>query len=221
MRTVWDNVSFFERLVARYAGSKYAVAVDSCSNALFLSMMYKRQKIDGHSAIEVIDIPKRTYISVPMMAIHCGYRINFTDEKWKGTYRLGPLNITDGAQRFTHGMYESKTLHCLSFHSKKTLSIGRGGMILTDCSSACSWLKAARYDGRPSIYYNDLAEKIPPKCIGWHMYMTPDEAARGIEQFYKLSNSNPDSGKSSDYKVDLSKLKVFEPYLEKEGEIQQ
>ena len=36
METVWDNVEFFETLVANYAGSKYAVAVDSCTNALFL-----------------------------------------------------------------------------------------------------------------------------------------------------------------------------------------
>ena len=53
------------------------------------------------------------------------------------------------------------------------------------------------------------------------MYMTPEEAIRGIEQFYKLPKSNPDSGKSSDYKVDLSKLKVFEPYLAKASDIEQ
>ncbi|MBD36282.1 MAG: hypothetical protein CL512_05890 [Actinobacteria bacterium] len=221
MRTVWDNVVFFERMVAEYAGSRYAVAVDSCSNALFLSMMYKRQKLGADSSVETLNIPSKTYISVPMMAIHCGHRINFTNENWEGTYKLDPLNIVDGAQRFTYGMYEKGSLHCLSFHSKKILSIGRGGMILTDSSTACSWLKSARYDGRPSIYYNDLAEKIPPRCIGWHMYMTPEEAIRGIEQFYKLPKSNPDSGKSSDYKVDLSKLKVFEPYLAKASDIEQ
>jgi len=29
MNTPWDNVSKFEELIADYAGSKYAVAVDS------------------------------------------------------------------------------------------------------------------------------------------------------------------------------------------------
>ena len=75
MRTVWDNVSFFERLVARYAGSKYAVAVDSCSNALFLSMMYKRQKIDSHSAIEVIDVPGA--YEIPLLAKRLAETGNF------------------------------------------------------------------------------------------------------------------------------------------------
>ena len=40
MKTVWDNVDRFEEIIAEYAGSKYAVAVDSCTNALFLSMKY-------------------------------------------------------------------------------------------------------------------------------------------------------------------------------------
>ena len=34
----WDIVDAFEDKVAGYAGSKYAVAVDSCTNAMFLSI---------------------------------------------------------------------------------------------------------------------------------------------------------------------------------------
>ena len=32
----WDIVNAFETMVAKYAGSRYAVAVDSCTNSLFL-----------------------------------------------------------------------------------------------------------------------------------------------------------------------------------------
>lgn len=221
MNTIWDNVELFEKLIAGYAGSKYAVAVDSCSNALFLSMMYLKTTlsipqnlIKAHPRYPCpsVNVPTKTYISVPMMVAHCGFKINFTKKYWKGTYRLNPLNVVDGAQRFKRDMYEAGNLHCLSFHSKKILSIGRGGMILTDDEKACKWLKAARYDGRESIYYNDLIDQ-PPPMIGWHMYMTPEEAVRGIEQFYKLPDINKDSGKSSDYKVDLSTLPTFKPYL--------
>ena len=210
MNTVWDNVDLFENLVAEYAGSKYAVAVDSCTNALFLSIKYL-QSLERPYSLEV-EVPRKTYLSVPMMVAHCGHKIEFTKNYWKGTYKLNPLNIVDGAQRFTEGMYEKGNLHCLSFHSKKILSIGRGGMILTDDIDAYFWLRAARYDGRESIYYNELNSR-PPPMLGWHMYMTPEEAVRGIEQFYKLPNKNRDSGKSSDYKVNLSKLPVFKPYL--------
>ncbi len=46
MKDVWENIELFEELIANYAGSKYAVAVDSCTNALFLSAKYcKKNKI--------------------------------------------------------------------------------------------------------------------------------------------------------------------------------
>lgn len=204
MNSLWDNVNFFEHLVAEYAGSKYAVAVDSCTNALFLSMMYQRV-IGNIPESNIVEIPRRTYISVPMQAIHAGFGIEFVDTFWSGVYRLDPLPVIDSAQRFTEGMYIKDTLYCLSFHSKKILSIGRGGMILTDDKECYNWLVRSKYDGRSSIYYNDINNNTVP-TIGWHMYMTPEEAVRGIEQLYKLSKYNKDSGCSDDYKVDLSEL---------------
>lgn len=205
MKCLWENVSLFERLVAEYAGSKFAVAVDSCTNALFLSMQYCKRIM----TVDHLVIPERTYISVPMQAIHCGYKISFKDIDWSGIYKLNPLPVIDSAQRFTSGMYVDGTLQCLSFHSKKILSIGRGGMILTDDRDCYNWLKRSRYDGRSSIYYNEINNKTVPE-IGWHMYMTPEEAIRGVEQLYKTSKFNHDGGKSSDYKVNLSKLKCFQ-----------
>ena len=206
MKTVWDNVDYFERLIAEYAGSKYAVAVDSCTNAIFLSMKYCDMK---HVDVQV---PSRTYISVPMQVVHCGHGVEFVDTPWSGSYTLDPLPVVDSAQRFTENMYTDNTLYCLSFHSKKILSIGRGGMILTNDKSARDWLRKARYDGRSSIYYNDLIEN-KETIIGWHMYMTPEEAVRGIEQFYKTPRDNKDGGCSDDYAVDLSILDCFKRYI--------
>lgn len=209
MKTIWDNVEYFEDLIAEYAGSEYAVAVDSCTNALFLSMMYCQEQ-DIKPKGNIVEIPSRTYISVPMQAIHAGYNVKFHTGCWTGAYRLDPLPVFDSAQRFTEGMYEhySGSLYCLSFHSKKILSIGRGGMILTDDRTARDWLKRSRYDGRSSVFYNEINNRTVP-TLGWHMYMTPEEAVRGIEQFYKTPRRNKDSGCSDDYAVDLSKLKCF------------
>ena len=209
MKTVWDNVDHFESLIAEYAGSEYAVAVDSCTNALFLSMMYCRSS--GMSPKNnTIEVPTRTYISVPMQVIHAGFEVEFYNGYWTGAYQLSPLPVIDSAQRFTEGMYEHYrgSLYCLSFHSKKILSIGRGGMILTDDKNARDWLIRSRYDGRSSLYYNDINNATVP-TLGWHMYMTPEEAVRGIEQFYKIPASNLDSGESTDYNINLSKLKCF------------
>ena len=40
MNNTWYNVKLFEKIIANYTGSKYCVAVDSCTNAIFLSLMY-------------------------------------------------------------------------------------------------------------------------------------------------------------------------------------
>lgn len=199
---IWDNVEYFESLIADYAGSKYAVATDSCTNSIFLCLKYL--KADG-----VVDVPKRTYISVPCSVIHAGCKIKFTDEPWSGVYKLNPHPVVDGAQRFTQGMYIKDTYHCISFHSKKILSIGRGGMILTDDKESVKWFKQARYDGRDGLMYNDIADI---NVVGWHMYMTPEQAIRGIEQFYKTPKINNDSGTDKSYKIDLSTLKGFKIY---------
>jgi dTDP-4-amino-4,6-dideoxygalactose transaminase len=202
MNTLWDNVELFENLVSRYAGSKYAVAVDSCTNALFLCFKYC-QVTGFDTERHVITVPTRTYISVPMQLKHAGYEIIFEDIEWSGAYQLSPLPVIDSAQRFTSNMYVDGTLQCLSFHSKKTLSIGRGGMILTSDKDARDWLIRSRYDGRSSIYYNQINSLTVP-TLGWHMYMTPEQAVRGVEQFYKTPQFNNDSGSSSDYAIDLS-----------------
>ena len=205
MNTPWDNVEHFEGLIAEYAGSDYAVAVDSCTNALFLSL----KLLDSSGPIIV---PIHTYISVPMQVAHCNYKIQFEDIQWSGSYSLDPLPIIDSAQRFTENMYTPGTLHCLSFHSKKLLSIGRGGMILTNDKSARDWLRRSRHDGRPSIYSKDMTYHNVP-TLGWHMYMTPEQAVRGIEQFYKTPTANKDSGCSDDYELDLSQVACFKPCI--------
>ena len=40
----WDYVKIFEEKVAKFAGSKYAIALDNCTNALFLCLTYQRSQ---------------------------------------------------------------------------------------------------------------------------------------------------------------------------------
>jgi dTDP-4-amino-4,6-dideoxygalactose transaminase len=194
----WDIVSAFESLIADYSGSKYAVSVDSCTNALFLCLKYLNAKGE-------VTIPGRTYISVPQAIIHAGCDVSFSDDEWTGTYMLSPFPIVDGATRFTKGMYEAGTYHCLSFHIKKTLGIGKGGMVLTDDKSAVDWLKKARYEGRDitKAYDEDSIS-----TLGWNMYMPPEQAAYGISKFLQLKEKNEDCGSSQKYE-DVRKHPLF------------
>ena len=178
----YNLVKYFEDLISEYSGSKYAISVDSCTSALFLSLMYRNVKNK-----EVV-IPKKTYISVPCSIIHAGGKVVFKNIQWKGIYEIQPVSVIDSALRFTQNMYSPGTLYCLSFHMKKHLKIGKGGMILTDDKSAYKWLKLARYNGREGKDY--MKETF--KMIGWNMYMTPEEASRGIRIFKTLPSNNRD-----------------------------
>jgi len=196
-------VADFEEMIAEWAGSKYAVAVESCTAAIFLSLLYRRVRD------ETITIPKFTYPSVANAIIHAGGNVAFSDRDWKGVYELDPVGIIDGALRFQKGMYKGG-LHCLSFHSKKLLPIGRGGMILTDDLYAYKWLKKMRFDGREEGVPLDEDEL---EYVGWNMYMTPEQAARGMMLFELVKNKDiEDLDSSKQNYPDLSKTRLANWY---------
>ena len=175
-------VKMFEEEIAHYTGSKYAVAVDSCTNALFLCCKYLDAK--------KVTIPKHTYLSVPMSIIHSGADVVFEDLFWKGIYQLKPYPIYDSAKRLTSNMYIKDTFMCLSFHIKKQLAMGKGGMILTDDKEAVEWFKKARYEGRSEKYYKEDSIEM----LGWNMYMTPQEAAHGLALMQNYPEHQEDLG---------------------------
>lgn len=49
-----------------------------------------------------IEIPKRTYVSVPMSVMNAGAGVIFRDEEWIGEYQLDPLPVWDCARWFRY-----------------------------------------------------------------------------------------------------------------------
>lgn len=196
----YDIVRKFEERIAEYAGSKYAVSIDSCCNAIFLCCKYL--------AVEKCFIPKFTYPGIACSIINAGGNVKFHNILWQGIYKINPYNIWDGALRFKKGMYKGG-LHCLSFHIKKHLPIGRGGMILTDDLDAAIWFKRARFDGREEMPLSQDSIKM----VGWNMYMTPEQAARGLTLFETIKDKNlPDIDSTKQGYPDLSKIKAYETH---------
>ena len=193
-------VRAFEEDVALYTGSKYAVAVDSCTNAIFLACKYLE--------VKQVTIPSKTYLSVPQSIIHAGGEVIFDKREktnsWSGIYQLKPYPIYDSAKRFTSDMYIPKTYMCLSFHIKKHLKIGKGGMILTDDNMAYEWFKQARYEGRHEVYYKE--DDI--NMLGWNMYMTPQQACHGLALMQNMPLHNPDLDENNGYR-DLTEFSIF------------
>ena len=173
-----EVVDIFEEKVAEFAGSKYAAAVDCCSHGLFLCLKYIAQQRELYH-FESVVIPRHTYISVPMQIKHAGFEVEYDDIEWSGEYQLKPTRIHDSAVRWKRGMYLGYgKLQVLSFQIKKTIPIGKGGMVLTDDPDAYRAIKLMSYDGRDLRTKYDSKGHV--KCYGYHYYMTPEDAARGI-----------------------------------------
>jgi dTDP-4-amino-4,6-dideoxygalactose transaminase len=193
-------VRMFEETVAEYTGAPYAVSVDSCTNALFLACKYL--------GVEDVTIPSKTYLSVPQSIIHSGGNVIFdkraTTNHWRGIYQLKPYPIYDSAKRLTSNMYIKDSYMCLSFHIKKQLAIGKGGMILCNDEHAVEWFKKARYEGRSEKFYKE--DDID--MLGWNMYMTPQQAAHGLALMQNYPDHSNDLEELSGYR-DLTDFSVF------------
>jgi dTDP-4-amino-4,6-dideoxygalactose transaminase len=213
----------FEAELAKYTASPYVVCVDNQSNALFLCLTYwklkEHRKLQDYPRLQkiktIIDVPQRTYPSVPCEVIHAGCKVNFTEVKGetiKGAYQLTPTNVWDSALRFTADMYIPDSMMCVSFTGAyKHFKLSKGGAILLDDEDAYKWLKKARFSGRSECsYHEDDFDNNP--VVGWNFYMMPELAARGLllmNQFY-----NPDGSKKHNEDLelpypDLSKFNIW------------
>lgn len=198
---MWDDPrdinEEFENRLASHSGSKYAVLTDCCTNAISLCLNYSLQ-VGRLSPHDILEIPARTYVSVPMAIYHAGLRFKLREYDWTGEYAIGESGIYDSAARFTRDSFGSTAFaKCLSFQIKKRLPIGRGGAILTNDKQLYEWAKLAVYDGRDLTTRYDSTNHV--RLLGWHYYMTPEDAARGIILMAQLPEVNPDMMNQSHY----------------------
>lgn len=202
-----EIIDEFEKAIAEYCGAKYGVAVSSGSNAIFLSLLYQKYIGELTEGIH-LTIPKETYLSVPCAIINAGFKVRFENIKWSGIYNIEPTYTWDCATRFEKDMFVGGyELQCLSFQYRKHIPIGRGGMVITDNKDAYEWLRQARHDGK-HFGVSKWDDKL--EIVGWDMYMTPEQAARGLALFNGIKNEIlPDCGCWRDY-PDVSKQKVFQ-----------
>jgi hypothetical protein len=191
------DVENFERAIASFYGSKYAIAVDCCTHAIELCLRYKE--------VKHFTVPKRTYISIPFLGPKLGINFEWRDENWVDYYFLGGTNIVDAAVLWRKNSYIPETLTCVSFQFRKHLSLGRGGIILTDDKNSAEILKKMSYDGRiPNASWRE--QDI--STVGYHYYMTPETARLGLEKLPEAISTPPKKWVVNDW-PDLSKMEVF------------
>jgi dTDP-4-amino-4,6-dideoxygalactose transaminase len=199
MKTNFEVVQEFERKISDFFGSKFAVAVDSCTHGIELCLRYTNET--------KISVPKRTYLSVPFLAEKMGLVREWRDENWEDYYTLNynKKRIIDAAVLWRKDSYIPNTFMCVSFQYQKHLSLGRGGVILVDNYEDYLNLKKMSYDGRiPNIPWRDQDIDM----VGYHYYMTPETAKLGLDKLEEAINTPPRKWVVTDW-PDLTQMKIF------------
>jgi len=217
----------FETKFAKYVGSKYAVAVSSCTAALHLSLIVAGIKLGD----EVI-CPSMSFIATanairyvgakPVFAevnsktynIDVAYAASLITPKTKAiliVHQLGlpadidafkrlcrdrKLKLIEDAACAAGSSYKGKKigshsdLVCFSFHPRKVITTGDGGMIATSNKQYYERLKRLRQHG---MSVSDRVRHSAKKVIfedyletGYNYRMTDIQAAVGIRQLEKL-----------------------------------
>jgi dTDP-4-amino-4,6-dideoxygalactose transaminase len=197
-----SSVKLFEKNVAEFFGAPYAVAVDCCTHGVELCLRY----VKAESVIS----PHRTYPSIPFLAEKLSISLVWKDEAWQDYYEVGygsqcGTPIYDAAVLWKRDAYLPNSLMCLSFQFQKHLSLGRGGMILTDNEDTAQHLRRMVHDGRePSIPWRE--QNISHK--GYHYYMTPETATLGLQKLPEAIAKEPRRWVLEDW-PDLTKMEIF------------
>ena len=189
-------ISDFEKEIANFFGAPYAVAVDCCTHGIELCLRMKN--------VKKIRVPKRTYLSVPMLSNKLNIDLEWSDEVWQDYYFLTD-DIIDAAVLWRQNSYVKDTYMSVSFQFRKHLSLGRGGIILFDKQEDFDTLKRMSYDGR-SPDESWAAQNI--KTMGYHYYMTPETAELGLKKLPEAIQRPPKKWVYTDW-PDLTNMDFF------------
>ena len=193
---MFQVVTEFEKQIAGFFGAPYAIAVDSCTHGIELALRY--------TEADQIVVPKRTYLSIPFLAYKLFLDLYWKDEAWVNYYYLTPY-VIDAAVLWKPNSYIPNTFMGISFQYQKHLSLGRGGVILTDNEEAAIQMKKMSYDGRlPNLPWRDQNINV----VGYHYYMTPETATLGLEKLGDAINTSPKKWVYTDW-PDLTKMDIF------------
>ncbi|MDO8503239.1 MAG: DegT/DnrJ/EryC1/StrS aminotransferase family protein [bacterium] len=184
--TMGQETVLFEREFACYVDAKCAIAVNSCTSALFLAL-----KAVGVGKGDEVVVPSFTFASTANVVVHCGATPVFVDINPNG-FTIDPISVShvinkktkaiipvhyggnlahtefpvtvieDSAHRITKG-YKSRNIVCYSFYATKNLTTGEGGMITTEDKKLADWFGQARLHGLS----RDAWKRYNPKGK-WH-----------------------------------------------------
>jgi len=172
-----DIVVEFEKKIAEYVGAKYACAINSATNAIFLTFT-----MEYFLKPRTIKIPSMIPPVVANAIITSHNKVEFTDNvKWFGNsyvlHKFRQYKVVDSAQKLGKNQFrkECKPDDVMIFSHYPTKPLGGmdGGIIVTDDFKKYKWYKEAVLNGMTYAENNwERGISFP----GYKMYMNSVQA---------------------------------------------
>jgi dTDP-4-amino-4,6-dideoxygalactose transaminase len=172
-----DIVVEFEKKIAEYVGAKYACAINSATNAIFLTFT-----MEYFLKPRTIKIPSMIPPVVANAIITSHNKVEFTDNvKWFGNsyvlHKFRQYKVVDSAQKLEKNQFrkECKPDDVMIFSHYPTKPLGGmdGGIIVTDDFKKYKWYKEAVLNGMTYAENNwERGISFP----GYKMYMNSVQA---------------------------------------------
>jgi perosamine synthetase len=249
----------FEKLIAEYTHTNYAVATNSCTSGMHLTFLAL-----GIGKGDEVIVPSFTFPATPNSVVYTGATPVFADIDPR-TYNIDPTDIERKITKKTkaimpvhqaglaaampeimkiakkHKLFVVEdaacalgaTINgrsvgtfgetgCFSFHPRKSITTGEGGMVVTNSKKIAEQIKVLRFHGasvsdrvrhESKVFIDEQYAEL-----GYNYKMSDIHAAIGIVQFQKLQMILTKRRKLADrYTKYLSKIPYIVTPIEPEG----
>ena len=181
----------FEQELAEYVGAKHVIAVNSCTTALMLSLMYERAK----NGITSVSIPSMTMALVPNAVLTAGLDFTFNaDTEWVGDrYELKGSHVIDSAHRLQRDDFKGlsdETKICYSFYPTKVIGSIDGGAIATNDDEFVEWVRSYIFYGRDQHVDSKNSWEFEIQMVGGKYNFNDVQAAMCLEQLRTLDDTH-------------------------------
>ncbi len=217
-------VTDFENAFANYMGVKHAIAVNSCTTAIYLTIKW----IQGqYNTCQSANVPTMIPPVVLNALYHADSTICFNDDtKWIGKHyylkKDSVFAVIDSAHEIDNTQIpkfnkavksrvdpENRWAALYSFYPTKPIAGIDGGMIITNNDTFNNWLRVAILNGTsPGSSWNRQIE-FP----GWKAYMSTVQACAAYQQFARIDKKKTNLKKIRDYYNKKLKLRNTSDHL--------
>lgn len=217
-------VTDFENSFAKYMGVKYAIAVDSCTTAIYLTIKWVQWH---YGTCQSANIPTMIPPVVLNALYHADSTICFNDDiKWVGSHyylkKDSVFAVIDSAHEIDKNQVakfdksvkgqlnpDKRWAALYSFYPTKPVAGLDGGMIITNNDIFNTWLRTAIMNGTSTGDSWERQIEFP----GWKAYMNTFQACAAYQQFARIDKKKLNLKEIRDYYNKKLKLKNTSDHL--------